>query len=82
MQKTLTLQNIPDDLFKRLKCVAETNNRSMSSEVVVCLEGVSMPTKKMTVNERLDRARQLRNQLLTADFDAADMDLLKHTDHL
>lgn len=38
MPKTLTLKNIPDDIYERLKLSAEANRRSMNSEAIVCME--------------------------------------------
>ena len=35
---TLTLKNIPDELYERLKSAAELNRRSLNSEAIVCLE--------------------------------------------
>ena len=36
MPTTLTLKNIPDDVYDRLKASAEANRRSMNSEAIVC----------------------------------------------
>nr|HIL75443.1 Arc family DNA-binding protein [Rhodospirillales bacterium] len=33
----LTIKNVPDDLYKELKHVAEQHHRSINSEVIVCL---------------------------------------------
>ena len=35
---TLTIKNIPDELYERLKRSAAQNRRSINSEVIVCLE--------------------------------------------
>jgi plasmid stability protein len=35
---TLTIKNIPDDVYRRLKQQAETNRRSLNREVIACLE--------------------------------------------
>ena len=59
MPTTLTLKNIPDDIYERLKAAAEIHRRSMNSEAIVCLETVLVPGK-MKPNERLARARELR----------------------
>ncbi len=82
MPKTLTLKNIPDAIYDRLKLAAQAHHRSVNSEVIVCLEAVVMPTEQMTVSERLDRARQLRGHFLAAKFDAADVDFLEQSDRL
>jgi len=75
MPTTLTLKNIPDDVYERLRAAAETHRRSLNSEAIVCLETVLAPTK-VTPSERLARARQLRSGLSTK-FRARDIDALK-----
>ncbi len=35
---TLTIKNIPDELYRQLKKTAEQHRRSLNSEVIVCLE--------------------------------------------
>ena len=35
---TLTIKNIPDDLYEQLKKRAKEQRRSVNSEVIVCLE--------------------------------------------
>ena len=39
MPTTLTLKNIPDAVFARLKLTAEQNRRSLNSEAIACLGG-------------------------------------------
>lgn len=75
MPTTLTLKNIPDDLYARLRVAAEMHRRSLNSEAIVCLETVLTPTK-ISPAERLSRARQLRAGLNT-EFRARDIDALK-----
>ncbi len=76
MPTTLTLKNIPDEVYQRLKASAETHRRSMNSEALVCLESVLLPGR-MTPSERLARARELRSVLLQGKFRARDIDSLK-----
>ena len=76
MPTTLTLKNIPDAVYERLKAAAATHRRSMNSEAIVCLEAVLMPTK-MEPSERLARARELRAALKQRTFLASDIDLAK-----
>jgi plasmid stability protein len=35
---TLTIKNIPDELYEKLKKSAEANRRSINSEIIVCIE--------------------------------------------
>lgn len=76
MPTTLTLKNIPDSVYVRLKAAAELHRRSMNSEAIVCLEAVLLPTR-VEPTERLKRARELRAALKTAKFPARDIDALK-----
>lgn len=75
MPTTLTLKNIPDAVYDRLKTAAKAHRRSLNGEAIVCLETVLMPTK-MSSSDRLARARQLRAGLGT-QFHARDIDALK-----
>lgn len=52
MPTTLTLKNIPDEVYERLKASAETHRRSVNSEAIVCLESVLLPDR-MAASERL-----------------------------
>lgn len=55
MPTSLTLKNIPDDVYDRLKASAQRNHRSLNSEVMACLETVLLPTKVPPEN-RSDQA--------------------------
>ncbi len=76
MPTTLTLKNIPDAVYDRLKASAEMHRRSMNSEAIVCLEAALLPAK-MTTGERLTRARELRSSLPKGQFRARDIDAMK-----
>ncbi len=76
MPTTLTLKNIPDVVYERLKFSADTHRRSLNSEVLVCLETVLLPGK-VTAGERLARARALRGALPKVKFAVSDVDRAK-----
>ncbi|HEX7328544.1 MAG TPA: Arc family DNA-binding protein [Casimicrobiaceae bacterium] len=76
MPTTMTLKNIPDEVYERLKASAETHRRSLNSEAIVCLESVLVPGR-VAVSERLARARTLRASLPKARFRARDIDAYK-----
>lgn len=59
---TITLKNIPDDLYQRLKSQAQAHRRSVNSELIHCLETVLRP-KRITTEERLGRIRSLRPRI-------------------
>ena len=81
MPTTLTLKNIPDAVYTRLKSAAVAHRRSLNSEAIVCLESVLLPTK-IAPSERLARARELRATLTLSvgKFRARDIDAAKRAD--
>lgn len=76
MPTTLTLKNIPDVVYEKLRAAADAHRRSLNSEAIVCLEAVLMPDR-VAPAERLARARALRAALPQAKFLAADIDAAK-----
>jgi plasmid stability protein len=76
MPTTLTLKNIPDEVYQRLKASAESHRRSLNSEAIVCLESVLIPGR-VAVSERLAKARALRAALPKTTFRAKDIDACK-----
>ena len=76
MPKSLTVINIPDAVYERLKLAAEIHRRSLNSEAIVCLESVLAPAK-LQPGERLARARALRASLLPGKFRAREIDTVK-----
>lgn len=76
MSISLTLKNIPEELYERLKASAQIHRRSLNSEAIVCLESVLIPGR-IAVSERLARARAFRAALPRAKFRAKDIDAYK-----
>ena len=58
---TMTIKNIPEDLYERLKEAARLHRRSMNSEVIVCIEK-AVGTRKRDVDDILGRAEALRQK--------------------
>ena len=56
---TVTVKNIPDDLYDRLKSIAEINRRSINSEIIMCIEN-TITSRPINIAETLNNARQLR----------------------
>ena len=56
---TVTVKNIPDELYDRLKTVAEINRRSINSEIIMCIENTVI-SRRINLDEMLENARQLR----------------------
>jgi antitoxin FitA len=76
MPTTLTLKNIPDEVYERLKASAGAHRRSLNSEAIVCLEAVLLPAQ-LDAKERIARARALRATLPKARFKVRDIDTFK-----
>ena len=66
---TLTIKNIPDDLYVRLKQRAEINRRSLNSEVIVCIER-AVRSRRIQPEAYLENARRLRER--TAQYPLDD----------
>jgi len=66
---TLTIKNIPDDLYAQLKRHAEMNRRSLNSEVIVCIER-AIRSRRISPEVALARARRLREK--TARYPITD----------
>ena len=81
MPTTITLKNIPDEVYERLKFSAEVHRRSLNSEAIVCLESVLLPGR-LPPTERLARIRALRSRLPKVKFKARDIDALKREGRL
>ena len=67
---TLTIKNIPDDLYVRLKEAARAHRRSLNSEVLYCVERMLVPYK-IDVSGHLATARNLREKTAAYTLTAA-----------
>lgn len=76
MPTSLTLKNVPDAVYERLKASAELHRRSLNSEAIVCLESVLLPNR-VAPGDRVARARALRANLPQGQFMAEDIDAAK-----
>lgn len=77
MPTNLTLKNIPDDVYDRLKSAAVQHRRSLNSEAILCLEIALVPTS-IAPAERLARARALRATLPRKKYSVRNIDADKH----
>jgi plasmid stability protein len=59
MPMTITLKNIPDDIYAQLRQSADRHHRSLNSEVIACLERVLL-AGAIEPTERLARIQRLR----------------------
>ena len=60
---TITLKNIPPDLYEHLKQSAALNRRSINSEVIVCIER-ALRSRRINPETVLARARTLREKTI------------------
>jgi antitoxin FitA len=58
---TITIKNIPDELYVRLKAHAKANRRSINSEIILCIER-AVRSQHLDVDEMLASARILREK--------------------
>ncbi len=62
----ITVKNIPDTLYKRLKASAKMNHRSVNGEIIVCIER-AVVSQRIDPDEFLRSAQHLR-QLTAMNF--------------
>jgi hypothetical protein len=56
---TITVKNIPDEIYERLKLTAKANRRSINSQIITIIEE-AVRSKKIDHEILLLQARQLR----------------------
>lgn len=61
MSTSITLKNIPDPIYQRIKLAAKRHHRSMNNEIIACLEQVLAP-QPVDIEARLEQARRLRDR--------------------
>lgn len=66
---SITVKNIPEDIYERLKQSAKANRRSINSEIIIIIED-AVKSRKIAPEVLLVRARQLREK--TADYTITD----------
>ncbi len=70
---SLTIKNIPADLYNELKLVAAQHHRSINSEVIVRLEHTLFP-KKISPEDYLTNIQKLRSSIANDIISTADID--------
>ena len=75
MPVSLTIWNIPDHLYLRLKLTADSNLRSINSQAIVSLDS-ALPQPKRSVEKWLARVDALR-QSIDQKFKVSDIDRCK-----
>jgi plasmid stability protein len=69
---TITLKNIPDDLYQQLKYAAKAHHRSINSEIISYLENTLRPAQ-IHPADRLDRIRRVRPKAGSEDLTAEEI---------
>lgn len=59
---SITVKNIPDSIYNKLKQQAEAQHRSMNSEIIACLERNVEPNR-VSADEILGQARIMRKKV-------------------
>lgn len=67
---TITVKNIPAEIYELVKQSAATNRRSINSEIITVLER-SVLSRKVNPDSILRRARQLRRKTQSHPITAA-----------
>ena len=71
---TLTIKNIPLDIYERLKLRAKTNRRSINQEVIAVIER-ALEIPPLDVDSTIQRTQKIRE--LTAQYRLQDKELRK-----
>jgi len=72
MSTSITLKNIPEPIYQRIKLAAKRHHRSMNSEIIACLEQTLAPSP-VDVQARLEDARRLRERFVGPDLTLEDI---------
>jgi antitoxin FitA len=72
MSTSITLKNIPEPVYRRIKLAAKRHHRSMNSEIIACLEQALAP-QAVDLEARLEAARKLRGQYTGPDLKSDDI---------
>lgn len=69
---SITVKNVPADLYERLKQSAQANRRSINAEIIVCIER-AVSSRPVDPEVVIARARRLRER--TARYRITDEEL-------
>jgi plasmid stability protein len=78
---TITLKNIPDALYTRLRSNAEEHRRSINREAIVCLE-TALAGQPVDVESLLAHVREVRNSLGAVFLTDRDLKRARHEGRL
>jgi len=72
---TITVKNIPEEIYEKIKLQAKANHRSLNSEIISIFEHAVQKRTPMDVKLILERARKIRE--ITAHYAISDEDLTR-----
>lgn len=75
---TVTLKNIPDELYDQIKQSARTNRRSINSEIIMCIE-MTLRGRKIDPAKVIAAARALRRRTSGHLFTEKEITKAKNT---
>jgi plasmid stability protein len=75
MAVTLTIKNVPPEIYERIKIQAKNNHRSINGEVISILEHAVQKRTPADVQAILERTRKIRE--LTAHYVVSDEELTR-----
>ena len=70
---SITVKNIPQELYEKLKTTAALNRRSLNNEMIHCIETVLMP-QRLSLADKIARARRIRAQIEVDQFDPHEIE--------
>ena len=74
---SITIKNIPPDIYALLKQSAEANRRSINSEVIACIEH-AVSSQLINPDQLLVHARALRDKTTAYTLSAEDITQAKN----
>jgi plasmid stability protein len=75
--RAITVKNIPDELYERLKEAAESHHRSINSELIYTLQNALMP-QQIDKEHFLANARRLRESIDMEPVTQEELDRFKN----
>ena len=70
---SITVKNIPDDVYARLKTAAQTNRRSINNEIIARIED-SLVSRRVPAHEVIARVRRLHARFGSQSFTTEQLD--------
>jgi plasmid stability protein len=72
----VTIKNLPDELYERLKMAAQTHHRSINGEAIFCIERV-LNEALLSADDRLTQIRKLRKTTEKSSITEEEINELK-----